>query len=274
MHLLPIVSSTILITGGVWVLLRYDPAAVRRRLASQHLDRVQTWWQSRDGLAGRLVSAKHRERLAVIGVTPQKYLHDMLLYSIGGLVVGLFILHSVLMAIGAAGVGYLLVWMQTAGRYGRWQREVIGGIQDLVRILKLRMMAGEKVGTAMERSAPFLTGAMSTEWQDTLIHIQSGDSVETALKALDRRIGDRTLTQVLTRLRSYHRAGVPNDPFGDLSDHLSRIYMIQHEGRMKRLTAPLTMYALAGFVGVFLVTMLPSIILQILQAVQGSPLKF
>jgi Flp pilus assembly protein TadB len=171
-------------------------------------------------------------------------------------------------------MGYLLIWLQTAGRYGRWQRDVIMGVQDLVRILKLRMMAGEKVGTAMERTTPFLTGAIATEWQDTMVSIQSGTSVEMALKAFDQRIGDRTLTQVLTRLRSYHRIGVPDDPFGDLSDHLARVAMIQHEGRMKRLTAPLTMYALAGFVGVFLVTMLPSIVLQILQALRGSPLSF
>lgn len=269
--LFAIIVSTLCLSGGVYALLSYDPAVARRQaLRDANVSWVYRTWDLRH----RLISRTQRERMRVIGVEESKYLQDLAVYTLGGLVVGEVFLHSLPIGIVGACLGYVLVWMRVAGKYGRWQKDVVGGIQELVRIIKLRMAAGEKVSTAMERTLPFLTDAMAIEWGNMLARLRSGESVETALQALDQRIGDRDLTAVLTRLRTYHRTGIPEDPFGDLAEHLSRIYMIQHEGRMKRLTAPLTMYALAGFVGVFMIAMLPTIILQILQALKGSPLTF
>jgi len=269
--LFAVIVSTLCLSGGLYALLSYDPAESRRQaLRDPGVSWVYRTWD----LRRRVVSRGQRERMAVIGVAESKYLQDLGLYTLGGLVIGRLFMHSWLIAIAAGGMGYLLIWMRVAGKYGRWKKDVVGGIQELVRILKLRMAAGEKVSTAMERAFPFLTDAMAIEWGNMLARLRSGESVETALQALDQRIGDRDLTAVLTRLRTYHRTGIPEEPFGDLAEHLSRIYMIQHEGRMKRLTAPLTMYALAGFVGVFMMALLPTIILQILQALKGSPLTF
>jgi Flp pilus assembly protein TadB len=260
--------SAVSMGSGWYALKTYDPTAERRRLTYARPSLRRLW----PTIQARWIGPAQRQRLAVVGMSEASYGKDVGLYMGLGLLIGWFGLHQWLIGILGVGMGYGLVWLRVAGRYARWQKEVVGGIQELVRILKLRMMSGEKTSVAVERAVPFLTGALAVEWRTMLAQIHAGDSVEVALSTLDHRIGDRNFTAVLTRIRTYHRMGVPAEPFGDMAEHLGRVQMIQQEGRMKRLTAPLTMYALAGFLGLFLMVMLPTIIVQILQSLHGSPI--
>ena len=247
-------------------LWNYDPAKERRRAVVQDAN-IFGW---RERIRAKLVSSAQRERLSVIGVSEAKYQKDLLGAMVLGFAAGWIGLHQWLFGVMAAGVGYGLVWLRAAGRYGRWQKEVVTAMQDLVRLLKLRMLAGEKASVAVERAEPFLSGALAVEWRRMLAQIHAGASLEEALDSLANRIDDRNFTAVLTRLRTYHRTGVPEQPFGDMAEHLSRVYMIQQSGRMRRLTAPLTWYALGGFLGAFTISLLPQIIVQVLQALQGT----
>ena len=254
--------------GGWYAWNSYDPTVERRRMTASRpplrriLQAVQARW----------ISPSQRQRLAVVGVSEAAYAKDVGLYMGLGLVIGWFGLHQWLMGLLSAGIGYGLAWMRVAGRYARWQKEVVAGVQELVQILKLRMLSGEKTSVAVERAVPFLTGALQQEWRTMLAQVHAGDGLEVALAALDQRIGDRNFTAVLTRIRTYHRTGIPAVPFGDMAEHLGRVALIQQEGRMKRLTAPLTGYALVGFLGLFMMAMLPAIIVQIAKSLQGSPI--
>lgn len=258
--------------GGGWYVIRsYDPASARRRLvANSATKRKEEKWCKRWRSA--FITPSQRERLEVTGTSEKTYLQSILMFSfLGAIGAWLGFGHSIFAIAGALG-GYGWAWLTVAARYASWQKKVAAGIPDLVRVLKLRMMAGEKPSLAVERVVQLLPEALGVEWRRMLAQLHAGDSFETALDALNARIADRNFTAVITRLRTYHRTGVPDDPFGDMSERLARAEMILHQGRMKRLTAPLTWYALIGFLGVFMITFLPEMIVRILQALQGSPI--
>lgn len=247
----------------------YDPALARRRLvaASGQQRKDEKWWKR---WRGAFITPTQRERLEVTGTTQKTYLQSILMFSFLGAVGAWLGLGHLIFAIGGALGGYGWAWLTVAARHASWRKNVAAGIQDLVRVLKLRMMAGEKPSLAVERVVQLLPEALGVEWRRMLAQMHAGDSLETALDALNGRIADRNFTAVITRIRTYHRTGVPEDPFGDMSERLARAEMIQHQGRMKRLTAPLTWYAMAGFLGVFTITFLPAMIVRVLQILQGS----
>ena len=47
---------------------------------------------------------------------------------------------------------------------------------------------------------------------------------------------------------------------------------MQQQSRMRTLTAPLMWYALAGFLGVFLMLVAPALLSQLQQTLAGNPL--
>ncbi len=249
----------------------YDPAEDRRRLVagSSQATKDEKWWKR---WRVPLITKAQRERLEVTGTSEKTYIQSILMFAgigAGGAWLGLG--HWIFALVGALG-GYGWAWLTVAARHQNWHKSVVAGLHDLVRILKLRMMAGEKPPLAVERVVDLLPEALAVEWRRMLAQMHAGDSLETALDALNRRIADKNFTAVLTRIRTYHRTGVPDDPFGDMSERLARVEMIQHAGRMKRLTAPLSWYALIGFLGVFMITFVPDMIVRILQMLSGSPI--
>lgn len=223
------IASALAAGAALWIARAHDPAAARRRavLGDPAPDRLP--WRAR--LAARLVPPSQAHRLAVIGMEPAQYAQQLgtgALFAAAAL--GILTRNPLLFLVGAGlGMGYQ--WLRVAGRHARWQRDVGEAVPDLVRMLQLRLKAGESVPRAVERVAPYLRGALQTEWERMLAEQASGITLDEALKHLDRRIADRHLTAVISRVRTYHQKGppeFPQQPFGDMADHITKITMVQH----------------------------------------------
>lgn len=260
--------AAVCLGGGVYLWASADPAAVRRQLVLRAAPpapipvEARPWW----------VSAGQAARLAVIGMTPAAYGQSLLGgMGLGG-VAGFLLTRSLFVAVLGAVVGWGYQAFRVLGRHARWQREVSRAVPDLVRLMTLHLNAGATVAQAVARIGRYLRGPIATEWARVLAAQEAGMPLDDALQALDDRVADRHLTAVISRIRTYHRTGVPEEPFGDMADHLTRIALVQQQTRMRQLTAPLTWYALAGFVGVFLVLMAPSLLREITNTLVGNPL--
>lgn len=254
--------------GGIYLWTSVDPAAARRRVvlrptaAASVAPDARPWW----------VSSGQAARLAVLGLTPAAY-GQSLLGGIGlGGAAGFLLTRSVFVAILGALVGWGYQAFRVLGRHARWQRDVSRAVPDLVRLLTLHLNAGATTAQAVTRIGRYLRGPVAVEWARLLAAQEAGTPLDDALRDLDDRVADRHLTAVISRIRTYHRTGVPEEPFGDMADHLTRIVLVQQQTRMRQLTAPLTWYALAGFVGVFLVLMAPSLLREITNTLGGNPL--
>lgn len=246
-----------------------DRAAERRR-ATLPEDAARGRWLR--PIRGYVISAAQAQRLAVLGQPERQYMRDLAIAIGVGVLIGGVGLHSWFWGLLLGMAGYGWAWLRVAGKHARWQKEVVQGVPTLVRVLKLRMNAGENVTLAVTRAGRFVPGPMAVEWARLVTDMHAGASLETALAKLGARIDDRNVTAVLTRLRTYHRTGLPAEPFGDLAEHMTQVYMVQQQSRMRALTSPLVLYVLLAMLGATITALLPAIIVQVIQALAGSPL--
>lgn len=270
--------SALAAVGAVWAGWTPDPGAARRaaviRAAAGTPRTAKTSgpWTVLGARSYWWVSEAQAARLVIIGLSPAAYGQSLLM----GMGLGAAAAYLLTRSLVAAALGAVIGWgyqaFRVMGRHARWQRDISRAVPDLVRLLTLRLNAGEPVSLAVDRIVPYLRGPLQVEWDRLVAQRAAGEPLDAALAALDDRVADRHLTAVLSRLRTYHRVAVPDPPFGDMADHLTRISLIQQQTRMRQLTAPLTWYALAGFLGVFMVLMAPALLREIQATLLGNPL--
>lgn len=256
--------------AAVWLAARADPVTRRRQAVLGPAAQPAASWRTR-GL-GWVIPPGQAERLATLGIPPRQYLQT-LLGGIGlGALGGGVLTHSPVVALLGAGFGGVWQAFRVVARYARWQRETVQAVPMLVQMLSLRLQAGEPPPRAAERVTPFLPPTLRAEWTRVGDLLRAGAPFDAALAVVERRVADRTLTGALLRLKTYHRLGVPEHPFGDFAEHLTRVRLAQQQSHMRALTAPLVWYALTGFLAVFAMLVAPHLLLELEQTLQGNPL--
>lgn len=201
-------------------------------------------WFRLTALGRRLLAARTREQLAVVGRPVRTYvLQGGLFAALGAAALGLD-LSWVAAPVGLA-LGLGINRFVLSRRYKGWLAEVVGNTADLVTFLKVRLLAGDTIHRALTAIQPQLPGALRLEWDRMLSAWQSGLPLRDALLALSDRVYDRDFAAVINQIIVYERDGVPDDPFQQLAAHITRIQLLQREYRVRRATSSIQL--LNGF---------------------------
>ncbi|KLU61687.1 hypothetical protein CEB3_c18650 [Peptococcaceae bacterium CEB3] len=250
------VLSALLIAFGIYHKLSFNRAEMRRREVLVGTQKVSL--KQRVTHLGELIGNKKlKGRLETIGVDPSKYFLETIVFMAVMPVLMLAAFTNIFFGFVGIGLGYLLSYLRYSAIYQSWARDIIADVPDLVTYLKIRLDTGDIPVKAVENIAALLKGGMAAEWERIVAMTQSGVSLETALMSFADRIDNRDLTAVLVRLVSYAKEGVPQVPFGDLSEHMNHLKGMQKRYKLKRATTPMTVYAGISMMVAMIVGMVP-----------------
>lgn len=218
-------------------------------------NRVLAWLhKTRYHLPG--YGAAVRLELDVLQQPPLRYLQEMAGFS-GGTAILLGVdVSSWAIPFGlVAGIAMARLYLKW--RYQRWLQLCTTQVGELVTLLKARMQAGDTVTRSMVAVAPQLMPPLANEWQRALSALQSGQSLFDVLAECKRRMPDRDIAAVLSQLVIYDRDSIPNDPFGTLAGHLTRMKLLKREYAVRRATGGLTLFEGLAFLGAVLSVGIP-----------------
>lgn len=186
--------------------------------------------------------------LDVLGVTPTRYIMQALLFA--GFGVAASVLDVSWWAAPVGGVfGIAVRRFYLHRHYNDWLRRCAGQVSDVLTLLKARMQAGETVIPAMFGVRSLLMEPLGNEWQQMLNALQSGIPLNEVLNTLKRRLPDPDIAAVLTQLMVYDRDGIPQDPFGTLSGHLTSMRLLKRDYAVRRATGRTTIFEGIAFLG-------------------------
>lgn len=200
-----------------------------------------------------------RRRLATRDISLANYWSQGLLWTIGG---GLFFAAG-FWSFAAFPVGamffYFIYFGKSYVKYKNWKDDVVADIGKLITMLKIRLVIGDTVPQAITSILPVIHGDMGVEWTRLVAEMQAGKPISECLDHLMDRINDRSMSAVVLRLKTYHREGLPRDsngallePFGDMSEHLTRIAAKGAKYRTKRTSGSITFLGAVGLISTIL----------------------
>lgn len=195
-----------------------------------------------------------RARLDRIGVPLRSYLQTgaLMMFAFSSLL-GLSG-RSILWAMVGAGLAYGIHFLRYYAAHHNWREEMLSEIGNLASLLKIRLIVGDTVSQAIPAILPILRGTMAVAWTNLVTEISAGVPLPEALDRLADKVGDRDMSAVLMKLKTYHREGVPldnagkPDPFGDMAAKIERSSAKRIKYFTKRLTGPLTLITGVGFI--------------------------
>lgn len=189
-----------------------------------------------------------RRRLTTMNVSLANYWSKGLLWAMGGAImfaIGFWSLAA--LPIGAM-FGYLIYFAKSYNIYKKWKDGVVANIGKLITMLKIRLVIGDTIPQAITSILPVLHGNMGLEWTRLVSEMAAGKPIFECLDRLLDRINDRSMSAVGLRLKNYHREGTPSDPFGDMSEHLTRISAKSAKYRTKRMSSTITFLGAVGLI--------------------------
>ncbi|WP_018305455.1 type II secretion system F family protein [Desulfitobacterium hafniense] len=194
-----------------------------------------------------------RSRLLRLGISPQTYITQSILMTFGAAVFFGLAGRSLAWALFGGGAAYLIHWMKHYQAYTSWHEEVVAQAGNLATLLKIRLIVGDTVSQAIPAILPILHGPMKVAWMELNSAIAGGISIPDALDRLADKIGDRDMSAILMKLKTYHREGVPTDhlgnpdPFGDMAAKIERSAAKRVKYATKKMSGSLTLIAGVGF---------------------------
>lgn len=211
------------------------------------------------GIVDQMSSEGLRRRLDIMDVPITKYWSTGAIYALigGGFFLGGFWSFAAF-PVGAI-LGYLVHFARYYFKYMNWRDSVVADISKVITMLKIRLVIGDTVPQAIESILPVLRGNMAVEWARLVSEMSLKKPILECLDRLMDRIHDRSMSALVLRIKSYHREGVPKDangapmePFGDMSEHLTRIAAKTTKYRTKKMSSSITFLAAAGLISTIL----------------------
>lgn len=168
------------------------------------------------------------------------------------------------------GAGVIRYWVHV--QYTTWLTQVVAQMGDVIVLLKARLQAGETVRQAVRHVLPQLPMPVRQDWEHLVEWLDAGIPFGEAIGTLIDQIPDRDVATVLQQLAVYDRDSVPDDPFGTLAAHLSRMKLVKRDYLIRRSTQSITIYTGLAFLTAMVSVAAPVLYSLWINTVGGMPL--
>lgn len=252
------------------------PQAEALRVEMNHRLRPPLPWRERLGrawrqLPTRLIRPGTQKELAVTGVPLSVYASRLMLFGVLGAFATFLEVTWWAMPVGAL-AGVAIPRMQLHRQFVNWRMLVVGSSADLVLFLKARLQAGETVEQAIRSIQPHLRGALRVEWNRVIASRDSGAPFRDCLYALGDKLEDRDFNAVMHQLALYDRQAVPEEPFGSLAVHISRMQLLRREYLTRKSTSSITALTGVAMFTAMIAILAPTLYLMFVNGLSGIPL--